>query len=156
MRTIIIALFIFAILFSSCGESPCAKTELRYALVGFSDSESDSIVLRRFTKNTFQLIDTFEFIEPTPLRFSRSNDTLKMAAIPGTALLESNYDYQIYFPKAGKLFTITVIVEEQLAEKKGGLFNTKKPMCLNRISSCKVNGQQISFSSFNEIIYLRR
>jgi hypothetical protein len=141
---------------SSCGEHPCAPTELTYSLIGFTDAESDTIILRRFTKNTSQLKDSFFFHEANPLRFSRKNDTLTMAAISSTALLESSYDYQLYFPQPNRLYTITNIVEEQLYGKNNSIFNTKKPMCGNRISSCSLNGQVINLNTWRGPLYLHR
>jgi hypothetical protein len=150
-----VIIFLILIL-ASCGESPCIKTVLRYSLIGFSDAESDTIIIRRFTKNTSQLKDTFFFDETNAIRFNRSNDTLTMTAYSSTALLESNYDYQLYFPQPNKLFNITDIFEEQLSEKKNGIFNTKKTICVNRINNCRLNGQLVNFSGWNELIYLRR
>ena len=145
-----------AVIISACGEYPCAKTELRYSLIGFTDAESGTIILRRFTKNTSLLKDTFFFDEGNPLRFSRINDTLRMAAISSTALLESSYDYQLFFPQAGKLFAITEIQEEQLYQKNTNIFNTKKVGCINKIISARLNGQLINFTGYTEPVYLRR
>jgi hypothetical protein len=149
-------IFLLTIIVSSCGESPCVKTELRYSLIGFTDAESDTIILRRFIKNTSQLKDTFFFDEGNPLRFSRTNDTLRMAAISSTALLESNYDYQLYFPQPNRLFNIRDIFEEKLFEKNNGIFNTKKIICANRINSCRLNGHLVNFTDWNEPVYLHR
>ena len=156
-NTYIIYFLIFlTVIIASCGEYPCAKTALHFSLIGFSDAESDTIILRRFTKNTSLLKDTFFFDEGNPLRFRRSNDTLNMAAISSTALLESSYDYQLFFPQAGKLFVITEIQEEQLYQKNTTIFNTKKVGCINKITSARLNGQLINFTGYNEPIYLRR
>lgn len=147
---------LLTIIISACGEYPCAKTALRYSLIGFTDAETDTIILRRFTKNTSSLKDTFFFDEGNPLRFSRSNDTLRMAAISSTALLESSYDYQLFFPEGRKLFAITEIQEEQLYQKNTTIFNTKKAGCINKITSARLNGQLINFTGYTEPVYLRR
>lgn len=156
-NTYIFCFIIFVtVIIASCGEYPCAKSALHYSLIGFSDAESDTIILRRFTKNTLSLKDTFFFDEGNPLRFRRSNDTLSMVAISSTALLESNYDYQLFFPQAGKIFAISEIQEEQLYQKNTTIFNTKKVGCLNKITSCRVNGLLVNFTGYNEPVYLRR
>lgn len=154
--TFVSLILLLTIIISSCGESPCVKTELRYSLIGFSDAESDTIIIRRFTKNTSQLTDTVLFDEANAIRFSRSNDTLTMGAYSSAALLESNYDYQLYFPQPNKVFNITDIFEEQLFEKNKGIFNTKKIICANRINSCMLNGQLITFNKWGDPVYLRR
>lgn len=119
----------------SCGDYACSKAEMQFGLVGFSDAESDTILLRRFEKNggNSVLKDTFLL---TSIWFQRNLDTLKMVGFPGTALLQSNYNYEIFFPATAKLITITDIQEEQLYIKPRG-----KVGCTNRIISYSLDGR---------------
>jgi hypothetical protein len=130
-----ISLTALIVLIASCGEYACSKADLQFGLVGFSDPESDTIILRRFEKNgsSSVLKDTFLL---TNIMFKRDLDTLKMVAFPGTALLQSDYNYEIFFPAATKLITITDIKEEQLYIKPRG-----KVGCVNRIISYTVDGR---------------
>ena len=137
--TSLIFLFVFLLLFSSCKECPCSKAELKFDLVGFSDTEADSIVIRQFdrngnfnTKRDSFLIDHAGFI--------RFVDTLKMVAFPGNALLESRFDYEIFFPASNSLYRITEINEQMSTQRCGGLFGVEKVGCINPINSFKLNG----------------
>jgi hypothetical protein len=140
LLAVLSAIVLFSLL--SC-EVACSKAELQFGLIGFSDTESDTIILRRFTKNGggSTLIDTFLL---AGIRYRRNQDSLTMVAFPGNAVLTSNYDYDIFFPGPGKLIRITDMNEEQLYMKPRG-----KVGCVNRISSYKLNGQLINNITFN-------
>lgn len=157
MRSFFIPVIFFTLIISvsSCGEYPCTKGNLRFNLIGFTDPEADTIILRRFTKNTSALIDTFFFDESDPVRFIRFSDTLIMVALPGTALLDSEHDYQIFFPATGTQFRIAEINEEQSYLKKG-LFNTNKIGCVNTIFSYKLDGNVMRAIQFPDRIYLKK
>ena len=144
-----------AIIIASCGESPCAKGDLRYCLIGFSDAESDTIILRRFPKNSLAIKDSFVFNQANPIRFARLTDTLIMVIYTSDVLLQSDYNYQIFFPGAGRVFDIGDIKEEQ-SYTKSGLFNTSKVGCINQITSCKVDGRSVSTINFPNTIYLKK
>lgn len=137
---IIFPILIASIFFNSCGEYPCAKADLRYGLIGFTNAESDTIIIRRFTKNSLVVKDSFFFDENNPIRFQRFADTLQMVAYTSDALLESNFDYQIFFPGAGKIFNIKDILETQSYGKGKSIFNTGGPSCINQIVSFNLDG----------------
>jgi len=143
------------ILLASCGQHPCAKGELRYRLVGFSDAEADTIVLRRLQKNTSFILDSFVFDETNPIRFARFTDTLIMTSYSSTALLQSDYDYQMYFPGAARFFNITNIEEEQLYGTRSGFINTTAG-CMNLIKGCTIDGTPVNAMVFPNTIYLRK
>jgi hypothetical protein len=128
-------LAILTVMAASCGEYACSKAEMQFGLVGFSDAESDTIILRRFEKNGGRSVlkDTFLL---TNIWFQRNLDTLKMVGFPGSALLQSDYNYEIFFPAASKLITIIDIKEEQLYIKPRG-----KVGCTNRIISYALDGR---------------
>lgn len=143
------------IVVSSCGEYPCVDTELSYAVVGFQDNEAETFILKRYLKNTPTLIDSTIFDEANPVRFSRQGDTLRMVTYSSDAFLESDVDYEIAFPNISKTFKVSDIVQEQSYAKKKGLFGNTKEQCVNTISSCKINGQQIN-NIIGGVIYLNR
>jgi hypothetical protein len=100
------SLAILTVIIASCGEYACSKAEMQFGLVGFSDAESDTIILRRFEKNGSSSVLKDSFLL-TNIWFQRNLDTLKMVGFPGSALLQSNYNYEIFFPAASKLITVT-------------------------------------------------
>lgn len=130
----------------SCSDYTCSKASLQFGLVGFSDSEADTIVVKSYTKNSSTLVDSIPIYH---INFNRASDTLKMAAFPGTALLESKFDYEIFFPEANKTIRVTEIEEEQLYLKKKGLFSTTKEGCENHIMAYRLNGQIKNVPQFN-------
>jgi hypothetical protein len=143
-RIFLTLLIIFVLSAASCSDYPCSKAELQFGLVGFSNAESDTIILRRFTKigTGSVLIDTFLL---TNIWFQRSLDTLRMVGFPGSALLQSDYNYEIFFPAAAKLIKVSDIVEEQLYMKPH-----RKMGCGNRIISYVLNDQaSANIVSFN-------
>jgi hypothetical protein len=148
-------LFLTLILFlsvTSC-EKQCINAILRFGLVGFSDTEADTIILRRFTKNSSSNPpDTFLLKQ---IQFSRRNDTLDMTGIPIESQFESNYNYELFFPEAGKLFTISDIRENKETMTKG-LFNCTKEACINTITGYTVNGQFSNSIIHSELIYLKK
>ncbi|HUR67538.1 MAG TPA: hypothetical protein VMZ03_14390 [Chitinophagaceae bacterium] len=150
----ILSLF-FLPLLMGCGDYPCAKASLNYRLIGFSDAESDTIILRRLSKNSVIIKDSFVFDPSNGIAFERFGDTLVMVAYPGNALMESDHDYQLFFPGAARTIHVTEIIEKLSYGKNPGPFNSKKNGCLNEITSCKVDGQPGIFFFANGI-YLRK
>jgi hypothetical protein len=151
-------LILYLVAFSviSCSEYPCTKGDLRFTLIGFSDTESDTIILRRFQKNSLVIKDSFSFTPLNPIRFARFGDTLTMTAYLSDALMQSDYDYQLFFPGAGRMFHITDIKEKQSYSNRSGLFSTTKEGCVNPITGCNVDGMTVSTNIFPNIIYLKK
>jgi hypothetical protein len=152
MKFIIFFTLMLVLSVTSC-ESECAIANLRFSLVGFSDSEADTIILRRFLKNNSSTpMDTFAFKQ---IMFNRNNDTLEMAGIPVDSYFESNYNYEIFFPEGGKLFTISDIVEDKKTRNKS-LFSCTKEYCSNAITGYTVNGQFSNSIIGWDLIYLKK
>ena len=135
--------------FNSCSEYACTSGELRIGLKGFSDTEADTIIVRRFFRNTAQLKDTFLVDH---IGFRRNLDTLEIVATPGIIFPTTEFDYEFYFPEAGKLFKLTNITEEQrYIKKKIG----SKVGCVNNIKSYMLDGLQINTTGFSKT-YLKK
>ena len=147
-----IAYILFVICLStalfSCGEYQCSKADLRFGLIGFSDAEADTIILRRFDRMNNTLRDTF-LLEN--IRFNRKSDTLIMGAFPGTALMQSDYNYQVYLPASATLIKVTEINEEQRSIRRPF---TDKIGCVNFIRSCKLNDQSTPVNDND--VYLKK
>ena len=140
------------IMMQACSDYPCTKADLQFGLVDFSDSESDTIIIRKFEKGNFNSLQDSFFI--SQINFSRNNDTLEMVAFPGTALLQSDHDYEIFFPETGKLIRVTEISEEQRYLKKKGIFSTTKEGCVNQITSYMQDGRIKTVSGFNQAYFI--
>ena len=152
MKFILFFTLLLVLSVTSC-EKQCIKANLRFGLVGFSDTEADTIILRRFTKiSPSNPQDTFLFKQ---IQFSRRNDTLDMTGIPIDSYLESNYNYEVFFPEAGKLFAISAIQEDKKTMTKG-LFNCTKEACINKITGYTVNGQFNNSIINQDMIYLKK
>jgi len=152
---LILSFISFLVFLGACGDYPCTKAELNYRLIGFSDAESDTIILRRLQKNSLTVQDSFVFDPSNPIRFVRFGDTLFMVAYTSDALMQSDHDYQLYFPGAARTVHITDIMEKQSYGKNPGPFNSKKVGCVNEITSCKMDGQS-AILFFPNGIYLNK
>lgn len=142
-------------IYVSCYEYPCSKAELSFRLIGFTDAESDTIIMRRFEKNNTAIKDSFVFSPANPIRFTRFADTLVMTAYTSAALMQSDYDYQLIFPVAGRIISITEFREEQSYRKKRDHFSSTKEGCVNIVKECKIDGVW-SGVSFPNIVYLKK
>jgi hypothetical protein len=152
MKFILFLTLVFILSVTAC-EKECIVPELYFNLIGFSDTEADTIVLRRFEKNNSSTpIDTFAFDQ---IGFNRSNDTLEIASIPGNFSLRPEYNYEIYFPEGGRLIRVTDITEEKRSSNKG-LFNCNKEQCLNGITGYTVDGQFSNAIVGWQYIYLKK
>ncbi|MEO8860731.1 MAG: hypothetical protein ABI358_04875 [Ginsengibacter sp.] len=124
------------------------------ALVSFSEAETDTVVVRRFSKatNFTTLKDTF-LLTSANANFQRMNDTtLLLQNIDQYNIITSPYDYEIFIPKANRLFKISEVVEK-IQSVSGGL---DKIVCINPIISYKINGQLITPTSYYGFVYLNK
>lgn len=149
LKLFIISLLAFTSLLISCSDHPCSKADLSYRLIGFSDADADTIILRRFEKNSLVVKDSFIFDPANAIRFARFGDTLNMVAYPGNALMASDHDYQVFFPGAARTISVTAITEDQ------SYGHYKKTQCVNEIKSVKVDGLPGEFF-FSNGIYLKK
>jgi hypothetical protein len=153
-KAFITILPVLVIALSSCKECPCAPGQLKFDLIGFSDAEADTFIIRKFEANgNFNIKqDTFLIDHVGTVRFQ---DTLKIVAYPGTALLPGGFDYEIFFPYSNSVFRITEINERMSTQRCGGLFATDKVGCANTITSIKLDGNIVNPWPFNDF-YIRK
>lgn len=138
------------IFFNSCSEYPCTSGELYIGLKGFSDTEADTIIIRRFFRNTAQLKDTFLIDH---IGFRRNLDTLEIVATQGIIFPTTEFDYEFYIPEAGRLFKIFNIIEEYRSIKKK-LGGTKEG-CVNNITGYTLDGMPVNTTGFSRT-YLKK
>lgn len=122
----------------SCSSTPCAPGDLRFGLVGFSDTEAGDIIIRRYPKGN-NFINKLDSVI-VQAGFRRSNDTLELTSLNGNAAFLSVFDYEMVFNQAGRVYRITNIHEE-FKEQKNTLFHNTKELCKNAIADITINGQ---------------
>lgn len=131
----ITVIFLFA--FFSC-TYPCVPSNgLQIQLVGFTQQEAKTIILKKYEKGKAftTLIDSL-IIDSNVSRYIQRNDTLKVAYSTNTANLLSKFDYLVGIPSTNSVFYITEMNEPQQEGRK----SRYKVMCGNAIQSCKING----------------
>lgn len=126
----------------SCKEYPCSQAIGNISITGFSMSETDTVIVRKYSKSTNFItpLDTF-VLDSLNSSFLRKANVLEIygsISYGNDYGLLSKYDYEIYLPKANRLFQISEITEEQQTRKAG--FSMEKTGCINPIKSFKVNG----------------
>jgi hypothetical protein len=153
----IISLLIVISLAAACGsECPCADPSLSFSPVSFANNEADSIVIRRFIKNSnyLQLRDTL-LADPGSIGFNRHGDTLEPAYYKPEILLSPVFDYELYFPATGSIFRIDNINTEHHTMHCGG-FSMDKTFCINSLLSFRLNGQVIQPGPLTHTVYLSK
>lgn len=150
LTSIVAAITSFSTL--SCTNTDCISDELRFSLIGFTDIEADSILVRKFIKggNFNMPVDT-AYLD---MGFQRSNDTLKVVNRVVNMQITTGFDYEMYFPTAMKTYRLTDIYEEK-AEQKKSIFRNTKEQCINPILSLKVNNNIVIHPHFN-LFYLHK
>ena len=124
------------------------------ALVSFSEAETDTVIVRRFSKatNFTRLKDTF-LLASANANFQRMSDTtLLLQSIDQNNIITSLYDYEIFIQKANRLFKISDVVEK-MQTVSGGL---DKVACINPIISYRIDGQLITPTSNYSYVYLNK
>lgn len=144
-------------IFSSCKKCPCGAAEgLLPAFIGYSESQTDTLILRRYANTgTFsQLMDTLLINEPL-LNFKRSNDTLSPTynsiSIP---MIEGN-DYEIVVPAINKTYRISGIAETKNTMTCNSIFSMDKTYCVNPMDEYIINGEKTKAIPYGRFIYLR-
>ena len=151
LKTLFLTLLSCAAIISCKQEIDCNYTPIQLAFIGYSPSDLDTIVLRKFSpNNNFQnLMDSFR-VDSRYSPYNSSNDTIKVlvndSTNDGKAGILHGYDWQIFIPSTNQTMTISDIVSEQTSTKCGGLDKTNCS-CTNQNISANYNGQSVSFSN---------
>jgi len=133
-------LLIVIIFLLSCTGYDCARAETRFGFVGFSGTEANPVIFRKFEKGRdfSVLIDTI-LITPANIGYSFSGDTLQFSGFTADLILKSDFDYEMVLPNAGRTFRLGKIREE-FQSKKWSLSTTKE-MCVNPIVGYELDGR---------------
>ena len=157
----IIAIFFLTNVFSSCTVSvPCDNGNIKLGFVSFSDTVTNSLVIRQFEKSTnFKILVDTILITMTNGSYKKSNDSLQVEYSFNTKHgytsskhgLSSGYDYEVYLPAIDKTFKISDIDEEYKMQKKGFTFDNSD--CDNFIKAYSVDGKKFIGKFKNLTIY---
>lgn len=152
---IIIVFLVFTATLYSCGEYPCKQASDYISLISFTPAETDTIIIRRFTKSTnFSIQKDSLLIDKTNANLQQNGDTVLVLKGWGNsfATITSNYDYEIFLPGANVTYTLSDI-EEPLQYGRHG---TYKDLCINSINSYKLNGQMVKKENAYGPIYITK
>ncbi len=157
----IVAALVLAKLFSSCTVSvPCDNGNIKLGFVAFSDTATDSIIIRQFKKSSsFQILVDTVLITKSIGSYKKNSDSLQIeysfnknhGYTTSNDGLTSEYDYEVYLPTIDKTFKITDIDEEYKKQKKG--FFSDNSRCDNYIKAYSVNGQKFNGEFTDLTIY---
>lgn len=129
------------IFFTGC-EHDCDKAEIDFDLVSFTDTEMDNVVVTRFTKGSnFSLPIESTTLNRGSQHYPRNTDTilLPQPQFASGRRLTSEFDYEVNVVKAGRVFRITEVLEEERSEKKRSDVD-----CINPITSYKRDNQLVT------------
>ncbi len=127
----------------SCGrDEPCAEASaVALRFISFSNAQTDSIVIRKFSNNSaFDTLVDSVILTTSNSSYQKSTDTLAIInnATGGDYPLDINYDYEVYLPNANQLFKISNITQQQTYFRAVPYY---KRGCANPIKSYLLNGQ---------------
>jgi len=151
-----LAVLLFAILFAaqSCSNKKnesCPFIAPQMVFVGFTEDESDTLVIRRFEKNTnfTKLIDTVLINKAHLQRIPVGKDSIRL--VPDNyPQFEAHYfahDWQLYLPKAERVVPIMDATPKFVAEKE------PSALCQSYLASVRFDSQFYSFKSWFDTHY---
>jgi hypothetical protein len=144
------AIILVIILLTSCTkEYDCVDTQISPAFVGYSSSDIDTFVIRKFKiSDNFQtLLDTSVITRSLSGHYETSNDTTIVSISISPNPIKADFDWQLYIPAKNKTVLISNIVSEKRKGKRGfGIFSMDPGSdCINNIFSAKIDNQHINF-----------
>jgi hypothetical protein len=153
----VLALISGVIILLSCRRpEPCQEATSILNFVSFSNTETDSIVLKQYVKNgAFDSLMNSTVITRNNSIYNSSNDTLHIQTPnDGEYGLQSAFDYEVYMPAANKLFQISHITEQPTEINMG--LSLDKRGCVNPVKSYTLNGKVISGKDNYAVFYLNK
>ena len=141
-------------------EYDCNDSQISPVFVNYSDSEIDTLILRKYENNSnFQtLIDTLIITPRINSGNPIGNNGIYLSQNDSTTVLinfplgiKVGYDWQLFIPATHKVIKISDILSERNHGKRStGIFRIfsldARPPCTNEIYSCKVDGRLIDFT----------
>ena len=143
MRAVLLIIpFLFLLAFASCSKTCfCTMATLYPAYVSFNPSETDTIILRRYDKNSNfdRLLDTAIITDQNSV-FNFNKDTLSIRSDTEALTLRSFYNYVLYLPALKRSDSIHHIYEARDTQKGGSNLECN---CINRILSYQLNSDTV-------------
>ena len=134
----------------SC-EIQCSKAEIWVGYVGYDSLTLDTVIIRRYDKTTSGdlLKDTILLSSPDRITYRFILDTAFWAGANTGGLpfffLQSDWNYEVSIPAAGKTFHISDILEEQISSDVPCYSLTKpKGACRNSIYGINIDNRPTS------------
>lgn len=130
--------FLFLLAFASCSKTCfCTMATLYPAYVAFNPGETDTIILRRYDRNSNfdRLLDTAIITDQNAV-FSFNQDTLSIRSDAEALTLRSFFDYVLYLPTLQRSDSISHIYEPRDTQKGSSNLECN---CINRILSYQLN-----------------
>lgn len=150
IKLFICSLVVIFGLISCTKEYDCADLQIQPAFIGFSPSDIDTFVLKKYKPNdNYQsLVDTFNVIYGYSGQYYTSNDTASVFVSDGKNGIKAGFDWLLFIPSKNKTIFISDIVSEKKTGKCGsGIFSMDKfgCNCTNKIFSATKDNQVINF-----------
>ena len=138
MTKVITIILLSFTLFPGCGRHPCASDYITPVFVGFSVSDIDTLVVRKYKQNDnfLHLVDTV-VISASLYGYIASNDTtvVDVNTISGYTYITADFDWQIYIPAKNRTISVSNIVS---MIKESSCYRCT---CINPITSFVQDGQ---------------
>ena len=146
IRAVLLIALVSALGLGSCSKTCfCNTATLSLNYVSFDPAETDTIVLRRYTKNSqfASLLDTATLNARNAV-FSFRKDTMSVHSDTVGLQLYSYYDYILYLPALNRRDSLSGIYESHETQEGG---RDLECTCVNRILSFYLNRDTLKVSN---------
>lgn len=135
----------------------CSHQNLDPAFIGWQTTDVDTLVFRRYTTGTTQLLDSSLISIKS---FIGHGDTLSPGNVTstGNSYLSGGYDWSVTLPKSGRVYSITYVTEAGSdAGKDCSIIPYKKQnMCITTVNGYQVDGSLVENSSGLIAVYMHK
>ena len=149
--TLIVAL---VLIFQSCkkeNDVHCPFLAPDMIFVGFSENERDTMIIRRYEKNSMfsSLIDTFLVSKANINTITKGKDSVQLVPANYDLLTTEFYanDWEIYFPSVGQTVRATDITPRFTTQRNAA------EDCQSYVASVDFDGVPYTFSSWFDVPY---
>lgn len=152
--SLLLWVIVMALATQSCnksGNEDCPFLAPKMIYVGFTEDESDTMVIRRFEKNSnfLKLLDTVTITRAHIQRIEVGKDSMRLEPDNYPNLNAGFYlnDWQIYFPAANRTVSVTDATPQFTQEKE------PSAQCQSYVSSVIFDGNYYNFTSWFDVPY---
>lgn len=145
--------FLLSISAAIAGLASCSKNQKncpflppQIIYVNFTDAETDTMIIRRFEKNSgfLNLLDTILVSRPHIVKTPVGNDSVRLEPDNYPVFQGDfySYDWQVYFPGNSRLIPVEEIIPQFAKEKEASA------QCQSFVSSLSFDNQRYNFYSW--------